>query len=66
MAQGMKSIFAARQRYSRGAMTKAEFNQLVAREVFAKWVPLGKAMVPHWRWLAELSAYVELKHLGIE
>jgi hypothetical protein len=69
MRQGvaeMKSVFAARQRYWRGDMTKLEFNRLVAQAVMAKWVPLAKETQPVWRWLAELSAYLEMKFLGIE
>jgi hypothetical protein len=62
----VKSIFSARQRYMRGMMTKQEFNYLVAQEVFKKWVFRAKDTEHHWRWLAELSAYLELKFLGIE
>lgn len=62
----MKSIFAARQQYWKGALTKVQFNQLVAKEVFTKWVGLAKATEPQWYWLCELSAYLELKHLGYE
>lgn len=62
----VKSVFAARQRYWRGDMTKFEFNRVVAQSVMAKWVPLAKETQPSWRWLAELSAYLELKFLGIE
>lgn len=62
----MKSIFAARQRYMLGKMNKIEFNYLVAEHVFKKWVVLAKNTQHHWRWLAELSAYLELKFLGIE
>jgi hypothetical protein len=50
----------------RGMMTKQEFNYLVAQEVFKKWVFRAKDTEHHWRWLAELSAYLELKFLGIE
>jgi hypothetical protein len=62
----VRSIFAARQRYMLGLMTKREFNYLVAEKVFKKWVFAAKNTVPHWRWLAEVSAYLELKFFGVE
>lgn len=62
----MKSIFAARERYWRGLMSKDEFNRLVAREIVAKWTDLVKKTPREWQWLCELSAYLELKHLGYE
>lgn len=49
-----------------GRITKVEFNYLVAEHVFKKWAPAAKEMLPHWQWLAEMSAYLELKFLGIE
>jgi hypothetical protein len=49
-----------------GQMTKREFNYLVAEKVFKKWVFAAKNTVPHWRWLAEVSAYLELKFFGVE
>lgn len=62
----MKSLFAARQRYWRGDMTKVEFNQLCAREIFGKWIPRAQATPHHWRWLCELAAYMELKFHGMD
>ena len=61
-----KSIFAARQKYVNGQMTKAEFNKLVATEVFAA-CHLEMLNLPmHWRWLPHVGAYFELKRLGYE
>ena len=62
----MKSVFAARQKYIAGTITKQEFNRVVANWVFDKWVPLSVQTDPNWRWLCELGCYLELKHYGVE
>lgn len=61
-----KSIFAARQQYWAGHLTKQQFNLLVVKEVYTKWQMTAIATVPWWRWLCEYSSYVEIKHLGYE
>lgn len=62
----MRSLFAARQRYVNGRMSKEDFNRLAAEHVFKKWIPIAQNTEPCWRWLCELSAYLELKHQGYE
>ena len=63
----MKSIFAARQcNIVAGHMIKPQFNMLVAVESsLSGWRSLSDTQ-PVWYWLCELSAYLELKHLGYE
>lgn len=66
VGNGYKSIFAARQRYTSGKMTKAEFNRLVMLELAKKsWKEIS-TLEQHWHWLSLMGAYFELKHLGIE
>jgi hypothetical protein len=61
-----KSVFAARQQYIAGRITKWQFNRIVGESVMAKWVPVSVQTEPCWRWLCELSAYLELKQMGYE
>lgn len=61
-----KSIFAARQKYVRGQMTKREFNGLVAAELFQEAYREMQTLPMWWRWLPHVGAYFELKRLGYE
>lgn len=66
VTNGHKSIFAARQQYWKGALTKRQFNDLVMLELARKsWAEVATLEVP-WRWLALVGCYFDLKHLGIE
>lgn len=61
----MKSLTAARDRCLRGMMSKRDYNKLLAQHYVSKWTRLVKSTRPEWRWLCELSAYLEIREKAI-